>query len=184
MRLVLHKPGTERFSEDRIAALDELAADLSDLGHDVDRDYREQAPGQYGVTWWEVAYIYVGMKAIDAMTSRALDAAMDKIVETTKRWAHQRLNRKGNNRPEYFAILDAEGKVLRSWKIDKQGEEERTQEDRRSKLRNPPAPRDLAVVTREVVDSADGWPASEGGVGTVMVVAVDPGLQGSVAGGI
>jgi hypothetical protein len=43
---------------------------------------------------------------------------------------------------------------------------------------------DLAVVTREVVDSADRWQASESGVATVMVVGVDPGLQGSITGGI
>src|SRR5829696_900552 len=42
----------------------------------------------------------------------------------------------------------------------------------------------LGVVTREVVDAADWWQAAEGGVGTVMVVPVDPGLQGPVAGGI
>jgi hypothetical protein len=42
----------------------------------------------------------------------------------------------------------------------------------------------LGVVTREVVDSAGRWQASEGGVGTVMGVPVDPGLQGSVTGGI
>jgi hypothetical protein len=42
----------------------------------------------------------------------------------------------------------------------------------------------LGVVTREVVNAADGWPAAEGGVGSVMVVPMDPGLQGTVAGGI
>src|SRR5215211_9287149 len=43
---------------------------------------------------------------------------------------------------------------------------------------------DLVVVTREVVDAADGWPAAEGGMGSVMVVPMDPGLQGTVAGGV
>src|SRR5829696_4915275 len=42
----------------------------------------------------------------------------------------------------------------------------------------------LGVVTREVVDAADGWPAAEGGMGSVMVVPMDPGLQGTVAGGV
>jgi hypothetical protein len=42
----------------------------------------------------------------------------------------------------------------------------------------------LGVVTGEVVDAADRWAAAEGGVGSVMVVPVDPGLQGAVAGGI
>jgi hypothetical protein len=42
----------------------------------------------------------------------------------------------------------------------------------------------LDVVTREVVDAADRWQAAESGVGTVMVVSVDPGLQGAVTGGI
>jgi hypothetical protein len=44
--------------------------------------------------------------------------------------------------------------------------------------------RGLGVVTREVVDSADRWQAAESGVATVMVVGVDPGLQGSITGGI
>jgi transposase-like protein len=42
----------------------------------------------------------------------------------------------------------------------------------------------LGVVTRKVVNAADGWPAAEGGVGSVMVVPMDPRLQGSVAGGV
>src|SRR5829696_3025392 len=42
----------------------------------------------------------------------------------------------------------------------------------------------LGVVTREVVDAADGWPAAEGGMGSVMVVPMGPGLQGTVAGGV
>src|SRR5215218_9695873 len=42
----------------------------------------------------------------------------------------------------------------------------------------------LAVVAREVVDAADGRSAAEGGVGAVMVVPVNPGLQGAVAGGV
>jgi hypothetical protein len=33
-------------------------------------------------------------------------------------------------------------------------------------------------------NAADWWPAAEGGVGSVMVVPVDPGLQGTVAGGV
>ena len=34
------------------------------------------------------------------------------------------------------------------------------------------------------MNAADRWPAAEGGVGSVMVVPVDPGLQGMVAGGV
>jgi hypothetical protein len=142
VRLIVYKPDTERFLEERITALDELADGLAALGHDVKRNYHEQPPGRYGVTWWEVVYIYLGMKAIDAMTSRALDAVLDKIVETAKHWARGRMARKETNRPEYFAVLDAEGKVLRSWKIDKEGEEEQTEKDRKSPVRRS-APRDL-----------------------------------------
>jgi hypothetical protein len=42
----------------------------------------------------------------------------------------------------------------------------------------------LAVVTREVVNAADGWPAPKGGVGSVMVVPMYPGLQGTIAGSV
>jgi hypothetical protein len=41
-----------------------------------------------------------------------------------------------------------------------------------------------AVVAREVVDAADGWPAAEGSVGAVHVAPVNPARQGAVAGGI
>jgi len=47
-----------------------------------------------------------------------------------------------------------------------------------------PVQRDLGVVTREVVNAADWWAAAEGGVGSVMVVPMDPRLQGPVAGGV
>jgi LuxR family maltose regulon positive regulatory protein len=56
--------------------------------------------------------------------------------------------------------------------------------DRQRRLRVAVVSLKLGVVTREVVDSADRWQASESGVGTVMVVPVDPGLQGSVTGGV
>jgi uncharacterized membrane protein (DUF485 family) len=42
----------------------------------------------------------------------------------------------------------------------------------------------LAVVAREVVDTANGRPAAEGSVGAVHVVPVNPRLQGTVAGGV
>jgi hypothetical protein len=45
----------------------------------------------------------------------------------------------------------------------------------------PPA---LGVIAREVVDTADRWAATEGGVGSVMVIPMDPGLQGTLAGGV
>ena len=43
--------------------------------------------------------------------------------------------------------------------------------------------RDLVVLTREVVDAGDGWLASEAGVGSVMVVEVEPAVKclGSLA---
>jgi peroxiredoxin family protein len=42
----------------------------------------------------------------------------------------------------------------------------------------------LAVLTREVVDTANRWLAAESGVGTVMVVAMDPGWQGPSSGSL
>jgi hypothetical protein len=48
----------------------------------------------------------------------------------------------------------------------------------------PAADRAPGVMAREVVDAADGWAAAEGGVGSVMVVPMDPGLQGVITGGV
>jgi hypothetical protein len=60
-----------------------------------------------------------------------------------------------------------------------------TGRDRPDSVPYRPCPRRaLAVIAREVVDTADRWPAAEGGVGAVMVVPMDPGLQGPVAGGV
>jgi transposase InsO family protein len=42
----------------------------------------------------------------------------------------------------------------------------------------------LGVIVREVVDATDRWQAAEGGVGAVHVVPVNPGLQGTLAGGV
>ena len=46
----------------------------------------------------------------------------------------------------------------------------------------PPSVAALAVVTRQVVDTADGWLAAEGGVAAVMVVEMEPACQ--VVGGV
>ena len=42
----------------------------------------------------------------------------------------------------------------------------------------------LGVIARGVVDTADRWAATEGGVGSVMVVSMDPGRQGTLGGGV
>lgn len=39
----------------------------------------------------------------------------------------------------------------------------------------------LAVMSREVGQSGDGWLASDGGVGSVMIVEVEPARQGGIA---
>ena len=46
------------------------------------------------------------------------------------------------------------------------------------------AVRTLGVIAGEVVDAADRWPAPERGVSAVMVIPMNPGLQGTVAGGV
>src|SRR4051812_23695489 len=105
-RAIIYKPGTELFNDERLAALDELADLVTAAGFDVERCYREQQPGSRGVTWWEVVYIYLGMKAVDTATSRVFDATLDRVVTAAKTWARTRLLRKESSRPEYFAVLD------------------------------------------------------------------------------
>jgi hypothetical protein len=104
----------------------ELREDLVGLGNRTGGRLRGPS-----VEAWEVVLIYISTKALDAITGHALDAIIDKVTTTAKRWAIARFRHKKSKRPEYFAILDDDGNVLRSFKIDEAGAEERTEIDRR-----------------------------------------------------
>jgi hypothetical protein len=128
--VLVYKPATERLLPERLAALQDLENEIADGGFTVDTEYREQRPGTYGVTWWEVVLIYLGTQGLDNLTSHAFDTLLEKLADVAKAWARRRFKKKldahSNPRPEFFAILDDDGKVLRAWKIDARGESDET----------------------------------------------------------
>ena len=127
---LVYKPASERFLPERMAALQELVDDVARAGFPVVTEYHEQTPGSYGVTWWEVVFIYVGTRGLDSLVTHAFDESIDKLADVVKTWARLRFNKKLKNypnpRPEFFAILDDDGNVLRAWKIDARGESDET----------------------------------------------------------
>lgn len=75
----------------------------------------------YGVTWWEALYIYLGTKALDAVTGHAFQLALDGITEKAQQWYRGRRDLKDSKRPFYLGILDEEGTVLRALEIRPDG---------------------------------------------------------------
>jgi hypothetical protein len=130
MDVLVYKPGTERFLPERMEALQELEDDITRAGFSPSSESHQQAPGSYGVTWWEVVLIYVGTHALDSVTSNAFDSLIHKLANTVKTWARRRFSKKllshPNPRPEFFAIMDEDGNVLQAWKIDARGETDET----------------------------------------------------------
>ncbi len=78
----------------------------------------------YGVTWWEVLYIYLGTKGLDALTGHAFQLLLDGITEKAKQWYRGRRDSKDNKRPFYLRILDEQGRVLRALEIRPDGSTE------------------------------------------------------------
>ncbi len=80
----------------------------------------------YGVTWWEVIYIwlppalltagaYVGKKAVD----KIVDALADEFIK----WAKRKFNKEGESpRPKYISILGPDGRPLKSILVQKSKE--------------------------------------------------------------
>jgi hypothetical protein len=92
----------------------------------------------YGVTWWEVLYIYLGTKGLDALTGHAFQLLLDGITEKAKQWYRGRRDSKDNKRPFYLGILDEEGRVLRALEIRPDGSTEDVTGREQSQ---PPKPR-------------------------------------------
>ena len=100
----------------------------------------------YGVTWWEVLYIYFGTKALDGVTGHAFQLALDGITEKARQWYHGRRDTQENRRPFYLGLLDEEGNVLRALEIRPDGSSEDVTTREQSK---PPRPRPEAAETED-----------------------------------
>jgi hypothetical protein len=139
MEIIICTPSNQNTTREREAAINELISDLYSLKIPIRTSYGEQAPDRRGVTWWEILYIYLVSRGVDAVTGYAYSAALDQVTDRTKGWIRKRFARAETRRPQYFAILDDEGKVLQSWKIDAEGEVEMTRDDDEEKHHPPSA---------------------------------------------
>ena len=141
-RLVIYKaPAQGSLNEEFALAWEELADQLRDLGHDVRREDRYMEPGRRGITFGEVVAVYIGMKALDTVTGHVMDAALQRIIDAAKAWGRERFGKRGdapNPRPVVITFFDEEGKVIRTWKIDKDGEQEQTPPDDQQQAWRPP----------------------------------------------
>jgi hypothetical protein len=134
----------------RDGALEEIAFIIESIEPGPIRIHSREQRG-YGVTWWEVLYIwlpyalmaggtYVGTKAGD----KIVDALTDDLIE----WAKRKFKKDGESRrPKYIAILGPDGETVKSVLVEKSKEEgqilitDKTDEDKKKERRRqlPPA---------------------------------------------
>jgi hypothetical protein len=86
----------------------------------------------YGVTWWEVVYIW-----LPALGGAVSTAFAKKVVEVAIDWARKRFKRRGaEKRPKYVGIYGPDGKLVRSVLLTDEAAEP---EDRPAEPRKPPS---------------------------------------------
>jgi len=76
---------------------------------------RPMKPGHRGLAWGEIVIVYIGMKALDLVTEKALDEAARRILESAKKWARGRVQgRLGNARvmSTFVQVRDEDGRSL------------------------------------------------------------------------
>ena len=107
---------------DRRKDLEDLAAQLRDAGHAVRLEIVDYVPGRRGITLFESVTLYLA----GAVGTPLLGRLTEDLYDTVKRWALGRWRRKTEggefHRPLSFTILGPDGEVLKSWKVDKDGE--------------------------------------------------------------
>ncbi len=115
-------------TDERRAAVSELARRLGSLGLDVDVEIVEYEPGRRGLgpNMPELVGIFIGTQVAASVIDRLTNA----IIDRTKEWAGERFNRKRKTRPsqtakpESFTLYGPDGEVLKTWTIDNSGEHE------------------------------------------------------------
>jgi hypothetical protein len=115
-------------NDERRADLDDLALRLSAGGNDTELQIIEYEPGRRGVAFNqpEAVAIYIAGGVSGALiTNMTTD-----IYNKTKSWAKARFEKKvaakpnGLHKPETFTIYGPDNQILRSWRIDENGEHE------------------------------------------------------------
>jgi hypothetical protein len=109
---------------DRREDLNQLRLALGSADLSVDLEITEYMPGRRGIGLVENISIFV----TGAVSSAVLSKIAEDIYSQAKKWARVRFARKrsesehGTARPQSFTIYGPDDKVLKTWKIDKDGE--------------------------------------------------------------
>lgn len=110
---------SEVTSDERRAALEQLAQNLRKLGADAKLEITEYVPGRRGIVSAEQVAIFIGTAA----GSGLVGAVVTDIYTTAKDWARRRFKTKKNGRPEYVVVKDNQGRTM-TFRISKEGESE------------------------------------------------------------
>lgn len=115
--------------------LESLISELQKQYPDNEVQYKSNELNGYGVTYWEVLYVYLGWIAKN-ITETAIKKFTDLFIE----WAFKRfVEDERNKRPKYVAIYGPHGEVLKSvLVISKDSEpEDYTEKDKKKPRINP-----------------------------------------------
>lgn len=127
--IILESKNPGDIKPEEVQELAELIHTLN-LGYKVELATSEQRG--YGVTWYEVLYIWLP-GALIAGGAIALKQIIQEVAKIAVQWARERLKKKATSkRPTYIAIYGPDGKVLKSIVVKDaiQEVEDRTEQDR------------------------------------------------------
>jgi hypothetical protein len=123
----------------------ELAESIRTLNFGYKVEFVSSEQRGYGVTWYEVLYIWLP-GALIAGGAIAVKQIIQEVAKIAVQWARERVKKKATSkRPTYIAIYGPDGKVLKSILVKDavQEAEDRTEQDQEEQrkvtiLKKPP----------------------------------------------
>jgi translation elongation factor EF-1beta len=104
--------------------IEKLAEAIKNIDSKIEIKYVDSKRIGYGVTWWEVIYVFIGYEVSKTIISE--------LTKATLKWAKDRLNEKGDyKRPQYISIFGGDGIPIKAMLVNTTGEIEDKTEDAR-----------------------------------------------------
>ena len=98
--------------------LETLRAELSGAEPNTIVEFAATSQHGYGVTWWEVVYIWLKEPLVIGTVGAVAGKVLEKVVEAAIDWVKESYASKGSKaRPRLVSILDKDGKVLKSFEV-------------------------------------------------------------------
>jgi hypothetical protein len=98
--------------------LEPLRAELSGAEPNTKVEFAASPQRGYGVTWWEVLYIWLKEPLVVGAAGAVAGKILEKVVEAAIDWVKESHTSKGSKaRPRIVSILDKDGKVLRAFEV-------------------------------------------------------------------